>query len=243
MKKLLLPLIFVISLLSVSAAANIPEHTGRYANDFANVLTPQTEEYINKTSKSYDEGNGMQIVVATVETLDGSSVEDYANDMFRKWGVGDKDKNNGILILLSTGDRKVRVEVGYGVEGDLNDAKVGRIIDEEAYDDFKNNDFDSGVLNLYNGIIKAVGDPEAYSEPEPEEFNYDIIVLIVFIILISFLNKGRGGGFGGRRRGGYGGFGGFGGGGFSGGGFSGGGGGGFSGGGGSSGGGGASRGF
>ncbi len=239
MKKLICFVIAVFCLtISVSA---IPEHTGSYANDFAGVLSPGTESYINSKSAEYDKGNGTQIVVAVVESLEGMDIEMYAYNMFSSWGIGSEKEDNGVLIVLSTGDRQVRVEVGYGLEGILNDAKVGRIIDAEAMESLRANNFDEGILNLYKGILEAIGNPEAYAGEETDDGMGDMIVVIIFIILIIILNtnkKGRGG-YGGYRGGYYGGFGGFGGrsggGGFSGGGFSGGGG--------RSGGGGASRGF
>ncbi len=239
MKKLI-ALIICIFCMSSAVFAEIPQHTGNYANDFADVLSPQTEEYINKMSREYDDANGTQIVVATIKSLEGDYIESYANEMFRKWGIGGEEENNGLLILLATEDREIRVEVGYGLEGTINDAKAGRIIDETAYDDFKNNNFDAGILNLYKEIIKAVGNPELYAdeeEQEEESETADIIVLIIFVVLMILLRKTRFGGGGGYYGGGH-----FGGGGYFGGGGSGGfSGGGFSGGGGSSGGGGASR--
>ncbi len=227
MKKLIC---FVTALFCICLTASaIPQHTGQYANDFADVLSPQTEEYINKVSADYDKENGMQLVVATVKSLEGDYIESYANEMFRQWGIGSEDSDNGLLILLATEDRQIRVEVGYGLEGVLNDAKVGRIIDETAYDDFKLNDFDSGILNLYKGIVRALGNPQLYDTEENEEKSEtaDIIILIVFVvlmILISITRFGGGGGYhgggyyGGGSRGGFGGFGGSSGGGFSGGG-------------------------
>ncbi len=225
----------LISMTAVFAA--LPEHTGKYANDFADILSPMTEEYINTESRKLDEGAGIQVVVATVESLEGRDIEGYANDLFRKWEIGDKETNSGVLILIAEGDREIRVETGYGLEGTLNDAKVGRIMDETAIDDLREGDYDNGILNLYKGIVKAIEVPDSYPEPDESEEETgigEIIIILIIIILAILMSKNRygGGGYygGGGHYGGYGGYRG-GGGGF----------GGFSGGGGSSGGGGASR--
>lgn len=239
MKRALQSLIF-ICLLSICVFADIPPAGSNYANDYANVLSEQTEAHINKTSRTYS-GDGTQVVVVTVTSLEGMDIETYANRLFRSWGIGDKDKDNGLLILLSTGDRQIRIEVGRGLEGTFNDAKVGRLMDVYAIPHLKNNEYDTGIKSLYDAVIAGIEDPVVLEELEEEDEGGigDVITLIVVVILYLIVIGGRGGRIGGVGRfygfpGGFGRGGGFGGG--SGGGF-----GGF--GGGSSGGGGASRGF
>ena len=202
-----------------------------YANDFANVLSAETEDYINSTGLAYQDTDNTQVVVVTVESLEGQSIEDYAYDLFNTWGIGDKKADNGILILLSTGDREIRVEVGDGMEGIFNDAKVGRMIDNLALPYFAENDFDTGIKNLYTGIIEVIGNPAAFEDDAADVGEIaGTIALVLALILLSVLTGGRGGGhwrwggyigrggFGGGSSGG--GFGGFGGGGSSGGGAS-----------------------
>ena len=94
-------------------------------------LKKEVETAQNQTSAPISEEviGDTKIVVAVVESLEGQEVEEYANNLFRTWGIGDKEKNNGILLLVSTGDRKIRIEVGYGLEGALNDGKTGAILD------------------------------------------------------------------------------------------------------------------
>ncbi|MBR2846579.1 MAG: TPM domain-containing protein [Clostridia bacterium] len=240
-KRFLQSLLF-ICILSVAVSAEIPSPGSNYANDYANVLSPATEEHINKTSKTYS-GDGTQVVVVTVTSLDGMDIETYSNRLFRSWGIGNADKDNGLLILVSTGDREIRIEVGRGLEGTFNDAKCGRLIDEYAIPYLKDNNYDAGIKNLYDMIIAGIDDPVLLEEMEDEDNSEigEIIVLIVVIILYLSITGGRGGRIGGFRFYGFpGGFG-RGGGGFGGGSSGGGGFGGF--GGGSSGGGGASRGF
>lgn len=244
-KRFLQSLLF-ICILSVAVSAEIPSPGSNYANDYANVLSPATEEHINKTSKTYS-GDGTQVVVVTVTSLDGMDIETYSNRLFRSWGIGNADKDNGLLILVSTGDREIRIEVGRGLEGTFNDAKCGRLMDEYAIPHFREDDFNMGIKSLYDSVIAGIEDPAILEDIEDEDETGvgEVIGIIVLIILYIIFIGGRGGRIGGVGR--YYGFPGrFGGGGFSGGSFGGGssGGGGFGGfGGGSSGGGGASRGF
>lgn len=253
---LVLAVIFAM-LLSTGASAAVPEPTSQfYVNDFASVLSDDTKSYIMAQSRALDESTTAQVVVVTVESMDGKDETEYALELGRSWGVGAEGKDNGIVILLSTGDRRVRIEVGRGLEGAINDAKAGRMLDEYAVPYLRENDWNNGVRNVYSAIIGVVYEEYGMAPPEDVEsaiaeeesgFNNSgissIAVLIAIIILIIFSSIGprrrggfRGGGF-------YGGFGG----GFHRGGFGGGGGfsrgGGFSGGGGSFGGGGAGRGF
>lgn len=215
MKKLTLIFMLLLAVTFGVVAADMPKGSD-YANDFADVLSAETESYINSTGRSYQKTDGTQIVVVTIESLEGTSIEDYAYDLFNEWGIGSKDADNGILILLSVGDREIRVEVGDGMEGIFNDAKVGRMLDSLAIPHFAENDFDTGIKNLYGGIVEVIGNPEAYGEDETDVGELaGTIGLVILLIILSLMRGGRGGwrrswghygGYGGW--GGYGGFGG-----------------------------------
>ncbi len=224
-KRVLQSLAF-ICVLSICVSAAIPALGTNYANDYANVLSEKTEKHINETSKKYS-GDGTQVVVVTVTSLDGMDIETYANRLFRSWGIGDKDKDNGLLILVSTGDREIRIEVGRGLEGTFNDAKCGRLMDVYAIPHLKENDYDEGIKSLYDAVIAGIEDPVFLEELEEETdvSAGEVIGIIVLIILYIIFTSRRGGGrfipifFGGYNGGGYrggssggGGFGGFGGG-------------------------------
>ncbi len=247
-------LVFCGALLSFNAA---PEPTNLfYINDFANVLDQDIKDYILDNSNALEEKTSAQVVVVTVKSLEDMNVNDYAINLFRKWGIGSKDKDNGLLILLAPNERKVKIEVGYGLEGKINDAKAGRFLDEYAVPYFKNDNWNQGIKTLYSALISQVYSEYNMNMPEDvsnvisshnETYeNTQVGTIIGFVIIALmivfggilpwiFRRKNRGGPF---SNDGFGGFWGFGGGSSGGGGF-----GGFSGGGGSSGGGGASRGF
>jgi uncharacterized protein len=247
----------LICLASLALAFDFPPLTGRVV-DQANVLTPQAKSDIEAKSKELEDKSGIQLVVATVKSLQGSDVESYANQLFRFWKLGQAQKNNGVLLLVAPNEHKVRIEVGYGLEGTLTDALSSVIISSAIVPRFKANDFSGGITRGVDGIISVLSGDTADWQPKVNVRRDDqssaaddlfmlLFVLVIIFIVWSFMNN-RGGPSSGRfvRRGGRvifiptGGFGGSGwGGGFDGGG-GGGFGGGFSGGGGSSGGGGAS---
>lgn len=122
---------------------SFPEPTN-YVVDDAGALKPETVTSLNASLKAYDHNS--QIAVLVVKTTAPLEYTDYAWKVFEKWGVGDKEKNNGVLLLLVTEDRKVRIEVGKGAEGNITDAEAGRILDEKMIPFLKNSDWDNAVV-------------------------------------------------------------------------------------------------
>ena len=108
---------------AVEAKIPPPPQGNIYVLDQANVIDPQTEAKIGKLGKALEAKNKAQVVVVTVPSLEGQDLESYALEILRTWGVGEKDKNNGIVILLAMEERKFRIEVGYGLEGNLPDGR------------------------------------------------------------------------------------------------------------------------
>lgn len=250
----------VLLLLSVfgfsgSAAQQLKPTDRFFINDFSGVISQSDQDTIYSLGEQLQEKTGAQVVAATIDSLDGEDIRQKGLDVARDWGIGQKGKNNGVLLLLAVNDRKVSIEVGYGLEGDLTDAETGYLLDTYATPYFKNNDFSTGMRETYRALINEVYianglDPndQGYTPAKTivqkkKLYSYIPAGIILLLFLSSFFRRRRRGMwppfifFGGGR----GGFGGFGGGGFGGG--FGGGGGGFSGGGGSFGGGGSSRGF
>ena len=237
------------------AAANFPPLTGRVV-DQANILSPVTIADLERKLADLEQKSRIQLVVATVPSLGGEEIEPYANQLFRAWKLGEAKENNGALLLIAPKERRVRIEVGYGLEGTLTDAVSSIIISNAIAPRFKAGDFNGGVTRGVDDIITALTTNSAEWKPKPTEVRAEheatlldtlapfLIFLFIMFVISRISRRGGGGnvifipmgtgGFGGGFRGGDGGFGG-GGGGF--------GGGGFSGGGGSSGGGGASGGW
>ena len=219
MKKINVILIISILILSLSFssfAINIPEPTNDFfVNDFADVISEENEQEIMKIGADLYEQTSAQIVVVTVDSLDGYEVNHYALELGREWGVGSKETNNGAVLLLSANDRKVTIQVGYGLEGCLTDAGTSRILDDYAIPYFSNDDFSTGLLEAYKAIAGDVC-TEYGIELKPEyqigyddyDYSYSVssddsdelggIMLFVstfaLILFILFISKLAGGG-------------------------------------------------
>ncbi len=228
--------------------------------DNANILSPDQIAILEQKLVALDDSSGNQIVVITVPTLNDEPIENVATATFRNWGIGNKKTNNGVLLLIALNDKKIRIEVGYGLEGAITDILSNDIINNSLKPNFREKNYYRGINDAIDNLSKAaVGEYKVKREKNKSSKSSGgggWIFLIILIIVIALVSGGRGrGGRGGGGNGfggimgplllssllnssGRGGGGGFGGGGFGGGGDSGGGFGGF--GGGSSGGGGAS---
>ena len=135
--------------------AALPEHTGA-VTDLASVLSPGAEQAILARVGDVEAKTTAEIAVATVPSLDGMSVEDYGNRLFRQWGIGQKGKDNGVLILVAPSDRKVRIEVGYGLEGVLPDGLAGDIIRTQAIPAFRDGNFEKGIRDTVDRVASIV---------------------------------------------------------------------------------------
>ena len=146
MKKLSL-LILLFSLLAtvqLARAAEIPYLTGR-VNDYAGILSEQTRTALSELLKAHEERTTNQVVVLTLASLQGEHIEDYSNQVFNAWKLGQADKDNGILILVVPDERRMRIEVGYGLEGNMPDILASRIIREIMTPRFREGDFNGGI--------------------------------------------------------------------------------------------------
>jgi uncharacterized protein len=224
------------------AAPNLPPLTGRVVDE-AKILSPVTAADLERKLADLEQKSGIQLVVATVPSLGGEEIEPYANTLFRAWKLGEAKKNNGVLLLIAPKERRMRIEVGYGLEGTLTDAVSSLIIANAIAPRFRAGDFNGGVTRGVDDIITALTTDAAEWKPKPADTRAEhqaslldtlapflLFLFIMFVfsrmarrgggnVIFIPMGMGRGGGFGG---GGFGG--GFGGGGGVGGGFSGGGG-------------------
>ncbi len=216
------------------AAPSFPPLTGRVVDD-AHILSAQTLEQLTATLAALEKKKGDQLVVATLPTLGGVPIEQYGYQLGRAWGIGQKTHSTGAILIVAPTEHKVRVEVGYGLEGDLTDAQSKVIIDSLILPKFRSGDFDGGVRDGANAIVSVLGGDVAavpVTQSAPQEEDHDTggfpIILVIFVIWIVFgrflwpllfLGGGRhSGSWGWSGGGGFGGGGGFSGGGFSGGG-------------------------
>lgn len=144
-----------VILLIFMFSASITYANNFYVSDNANILSEDTEDFICTHSELLCEKTGAQIAFVSVDNMNGENEREYAISVARKMKLGN-DTNNGVLIFFALSERKIDVEIGYGLEGAIPDSKAGRLIDTYAISYLKENDFDSGILNLYKAILKEV---------------------------------------------------------------------------------------
>jgi uncharacterized protein len=219
-------LVAVFSALPVFAVS-YPAPRG-YVNDFAGVMDAGTARNLNDVLADLDSRAKAQVAVAVVNSLGGLDVDTYAVEMFKRWGVGNKNTNRGLLLLVSVADRKSRIEVGYGLEGILPDGLTGAVQDKYMIPYFRQGDYAkgiaqgtlavAGIIAKDSGIELSAGPAEAAAARLPRSKFQSVLTVILFVFFIIFairhpflmlllLNSGRGG-YGGFGGGGFGGFGG-----------------------------------
>jgi len=142
----------VLVAMTVAGAVDVPYLTGRVV-DNAEILKPETRERIGAIAKAHEDKTTDQIAVLTIPTLGGESVEEFADRVFKTWKLGQKGKDNGVLVVVAPQDRRMRIEVGYGLEGTLTDVAASRIIRNVMTPAFKNGDFDRGVADGVAAIV------------------------------------------------------------------------------------------
>ncbi len=182
----------------------------KLVNDFTNTLLPEQRDALESKLYQYDDSTSNQIAVVIIPTTGSNSIEDVALKILREWGVGNKDKNNGIVILIAKDDHKIRIEVGYGLEGAVPDVTAKSIIDNDLTPAFREGNFYHGIDNATDDIIKAAEGrytaPDGYGKKKGKGIGAGaIIFFIIFFIILSSIGGRGGGGMMSRR--GWGGFG------------------------------------
>jgi len=154
---------------ALAAELKFPPLTGRVVDD-AGILSASTKSELDEMLAQHERTTSQQVVVATLDSLQGHSIEDYGYQLGRYWGIGQKGKNNGAILIVAPHEHKTRIEVGYGLEGQLTDAISRVIIDEKILPQFRSGDFNAGVLDGTAAVLRALGDDAAaniHHEAEP----------------------------------------------------------------------------
>ena len=172
-----------------------------YVVDTAGIVSAEDRAQIEKIGEELREKTKAEIVVVTVATLGDADIESYANKLFRSWGIGDKQKENGVLLLIAKDDRKFRIEVGYGLEGEITDGRSGEILDKmKPY--FRDEKYSEGVLNAYQklaayayraaGVAPGADVSETLEDASTHEEEPSILmnVLIFFLAIIGMIVLG-----------------------------------------------------
>src|SRR5260370_14136019 len=183
-------------------ALTFPELTGRVVDD-AGVLDPSTKAAVERKLAEFETKTAGQLVVVTLKSLQGISLEDYGHQLGRHWQIGRKEKNTGALLIVAPNERKVRIEVGYGFEGTLTDAVSKLIIENSIIPRLRANDLAGGIGRGVDDIIQAVSvDSEewkarAKQRPDDEPGLLDVLALLFFLLIFfmivgSIASQGRG---------------------------------------------------
>lgn len=198
MKKLIFSLCFFIaSLPSVFAQLPIPALWGMRVHDEAKVLSPETVQRLERDLKIFEDSTSNQIALLIIPSLGSEALEDYTLRVTKEWKLGTKEKDNGVLLLIAINDRKVRIEVGYGLEGPLPDAICNRIIRNEIAPGFRRQDYDAGIvagtyaiMDAIKGEYKSTGSPVRTTGRKGNS----LLTLLVIFIVITVISRIRGGG-------------------------------------------------
>jgi uncharacterized protein len=227
-------LILTFALLSPAARAEekLPTPVG-LINDFAGVISPEHEEKMNLLAREVLYKTGATVTVVTLKDIGGANVDEFTNRLYEKWGVGKKGEDRGVMLLIALKERRVRIEVGYGLEGIIPDGLAGQIRDEAMVPYLKKGDYGLGLLNGLSAVASIIAKDKGITltglPPAPKTvssrrrgYSFGIFPFLFFVFVfwilarsrrrgglallpLLFLGGGRGGSGG---RGGFGGFGG-----------------------------------
>ncbi|MGC8954973.1 MAG: TPM domain-containing protein [Fervidobacterium sp.] len=200
MRSFLVSFFTLFSILALSIT--IPQPTPlKYINDYVGVVN---EEYVKKIvliGKELENKTTAQLTTVVIDSIGDTTVEEYAVQLFRKWGIGQKDKDNGVLLLVAIKDRVMRIEVGYGLEGAIPDGKAGRIRDEYIIPYFKQEDYSKGIYYGYLALAREIAkeynaeltfdidsELQAIDNETMSKNGIVLIAVIIMFIIIIFLS-------------------------------------------------------
>lgn len=194
--------IFLLSLFSLlfafAFAQDFPEKPGTLVNDYANVLSADQKQELENKLVTFNDSSSTQIAVAILKSVGDYDINEYAVELGRKWGVGQSGKNNGIMIVVAVGDRKISIQTGYGLEGALPDIYAKRIIDNDIKPNFRAGNYYAGLDEATTSIIKYTRGEYKNDNPKASSKKGGsgsiAIIIIIVIVIIIIMRKGGGGG-------------------------------------------------
>ena len=207
MKKytLILGLVLLIIPAGRLASLEVPPMRDRI-NDYANLLAEDDKIQLDEYLTYVENSTGAQIALLTIPSLEGDSLESFSMRVVEKWKLGQKEKDNGVLLLISLNDKKIRIEVGYGLEGELTDMTCGYIIREVIAPEFKKGNFAEGIsagLNAIGGVITKDAPISQSQMEKSRKDNSGIVAIIPFLIFFLFFSIGGAGRYGRYRKRGF----------------------------------------
>ena len=185
---------------SYAWSQQFPPKPNTLVADFTNTLSADNKQQLENKLVAFNDSTSTQVAVVIIKSVGDYDINEYGTLLGRNWGIGQKDKNNGILVLVALNDRKVSIQTGYGAEGALPDAITNRIIQEDIKPNFRNGDYYAGLDKATDDIIKYTkgeykADPNQKRAKQKSGGSFGIIIFIVIIVLVLvFRNRGGGGG-------------------------------------------------
>ncbi len=193
-----------------AADIKFPELTGRVVDD-AHVLSADQQTILTEKLKALEEKNGRQLVVVTLPSLQGQEIQDFGYQLGRKWGIGQKGQNNGVLFIIAPNEHKVRIEVGYGLEPVLTDALSSVILQDKVLPKFRDGDMAGGIMDGTDALLEQLGLDDATARARVAAVSQSrtqvvyhrrgspigalFTLFIVFIVISSIFRRGGGGGW------------------------------------------------
>jgi uncharacterized protein len=184
MRTLKLTFCFWLAFTSLAfAALHFPALSGRVVDE-AHLLSPSTKHQLEQELADYERGTTNQVVVVTVTSLGGDAIDDYGYQLGRQWGIGQKGKDNGALLIVAPNQKKVRIEVGYGLEGTLTDAASNQIIQQVILPQFKQKHMEQGIVDGTHAVLDVLGGKSIHVQNTQQD---EEIPSWVWLILLWFL--------------------------------------------------------
>ncbi|WP_342032466.1 TPM domain-containing protein [Mesobacillus boroniphilus] len=180
---------------AIAAPNEIPAPVGDiYVQDFANVLSENEEIQLKNIGSSIDNQTTTQIAVLTVDSIGESSIEEYSVEAYRKFGLGTEENDNGVLLIIAMQEKKIRIEVGYGLEGVIPDGKAGRILDEYAIPHLQNGQPSLAVMNTYQALANEVSATNEFGSAPRDDQQQDfpipswlLIIIVIGVVVLDFM--------------------------------------------------------
>ncbi len=183
----------VLCALALTARAELqfPELTGRVV-DSAQMIDAPVREALSQQLLAHEKATGEQVVVVTVANLQGATIEDYGYQLGRHWGIGQKDQNNGALLIVARDERKVRIEVGYGLEDRLTDARSSLIINQLIVPQFKRGQVSSGISSGVDAMLDVLGNPSVEKTESGSDFGarhpvFIALLMVLFVLICAIM--------------------------------------------------------